>query len=319
MIRIGICGYGNLGKGVEKAIKYNPDMELVGIFSRRDIQTKEPLIKIEEFEKNKKNIDVVIMCGGSATDLPEQVPMFAKLYNTVDSFDTHKNIPEYYDTVDKINKQSNTVSLISAGWDPGLFSINRLYSEAIIPNGKTYTFWGKGVSQGHSDAIRRIKGVKNAIQYTIPIEKAIEQIRNKKVPELTNREKHIRECYVVLEENGDKDEVEEKIKSMKNYFLEYDTIVHFITEEELKTNHSKMPHGGFVIHSGATSEKNKQVIEYSLKLDSNPEFTASVLVAYARAVYRLSLKGEYGAKTVLDISPVLISPKTRQRIIKELL
>lgn len=316
MIRIGICGYGNLGKGVEKAIKYNPDMELVGIFSRRDIQTKEPLIKIEEFEKN---IDVVIMCGGSATDLPEQVPMFAKLYNTVDSFDTHKNIPEYYDTVDKINKQSNTVSLISAGWDPGLFSINRLYSEAIIPNGKTYTFWGKGVSQGHSDAIRRIKGVKNAIQYTIPIEKAIEQIRNKKLPELTNREKHIRECYVVLEENADKDEVQEKIKSMKNYFLEYDTIVHFITEEELKTNHSKMPHGGFVIHSGATSEKNKQVIEYSLKLDSNPEFTASVLVAYARAVYRLSLKGEYGAKTVLDISPVLISPKTRQRIIKELL
>lgn len=319
MIRIGICGYGNLGKGVEKAIKYNPDMELVGIFSRRDIQTKEPLIKIEEFEKNKKNIDVVIMCGGSATDLPEQVPMFAKLYNTVDSFDIHKNIPEYYDTVDKINKQSNTVSLISAGWDPGLFSINRLYSEAIIPNGKTYTFWGKGVSQGHSDAIRRIKGVKNAIQYTIPIEKAIEQIRNKKLPELTNREKHIRECYVVLEENADKDEVQEKIKSMKNYFLEYDTIVHFITEEELKTNHSKMPHGGFVIHSGATSEKNKQVIEYSLKLDSNPEFTASVLVAYARAVYRLSLKGEYGAKTVLDISPVLISPKTRQRIIKELL
>ena len=319
MIRIGICGYGNLGKGVEKAIKYNPDMELVGIFSRRDIQTKEPLIKIEEFEKNKKNIDVVIMCGGSATDLPEQVPMFAKLYNTVDSFDTHKNIPEYYDTVDKINKQSNTVSLISAGWDPGLFSINRLYSEAIIPNGKTYTFWGKGVSQGHSDAIRRIKGVKNAIQYTIPIEKAIEQIRNKKLPELTNREKHIRECYVVLEENADKDEVQEKIKSMKNYFLEYDTIVHFITEEELKTNHSKMPHGGFVIHSSATSEKNKQVIEYSLKLDSNPEFTASVLVAYARAVYRLSLKGEYGAKTVLDISPVLISPKTRQRIIKELL
>ena len=319
MIRIGICGYGNFGKGVEKAIKYNPDMELVGIFSRRDIQTKEPLIKIEEFEKNKKNIDVVIMCGGSATDLPEQVPMFAKLYNTVDSFDTHKNIPEYYDTVDKINKQSNTVSLISAGWDPGLFSINRLYSEAIIPNGKTYTFWGKGVSQGHSDAIRRIKGVKNAIQYTIPIEKAIEQIRNKKLPELTNREKHIRECYVVLEENADKDEVQEKIKSMKNYFLEYDTIVHFITEEELKTNHSKMPHGGFVIHSGATSEKNKQVIEYSLKLDSNPEFTASVLVAYARAVYRLSLKGEYGAKTVLDISPVLISPKTRQRIIKELL
>ena len=319
MIRIGICGYGNLGKGVEKAIKYNPDMELVGIFSRRDIQTKEPLIKIEEFEKNKKNIDVVIMCGGSATDLPEQVPMFAKLYNTVDSFDTHKNIPEYYDTVDKINKQSNTVSLISAGWDPGLFSINRLYSEAIIPNGKTYTFWGKGVSQGHSDAIRRIKGVKNAIQYTIPIEKAIEQIRNKKLPELTNREKHIRECYVVLEENADKDEVQEKIKSMKNYFLEYDTIVHFITEEELKTNHSKMPHVGFVIHSGATSEKNKQVIEYSLKLDSNPEFTASVLVAYARAVYRLSLKGEYGAKTVLDIPPVLISPKTRQRIIKELL
>ena len=319
MIRIGICGYGNLGKGVEKAIKYNPDMELVGIFSRRDIQTKEPLIKIEEFEKNKKNIDVVIMCGGSATDLPEQVPMFAKLYNTVDSFDTHKNIPEYYDTVDKINKQSNTVSLISAGWDPGLFSINRLYSEAIITNGKTYTFRGKGVSQGHSDAIRRIKGVKNAIQYTIPIEKAIEQIRNKKLPELTNREKHIRECYVVLEENADKDEVQEKIKSMKNYFLEYDTIVHFITEEELKTNHSKMPHGGFVIHSGATSEKNKQVIEYSLKLDSNPEFTASVLVAYARAVYRLSLKGEYGAKTVLDISPVLISPKTRQRIIKELL
>ena len=319
MIRIGICGYGNLGKGVEKAIKYNPDMELVGIFSRRDIQTKEPLIKIEEFEKNKKNIDVVIMCGGSATDLPEQVPMFAKLYNTVDSFDTHKNIPEYYDTVDKINKESNTVSLISAGWDPGLFSINRLYSEAIIPNGKTYTFWGKGVSQGHSDAIRRIKGVKNAIQYTIPIEKAIEQIRNKKLPELTNREKHIRECYVVLEENADKDEVQEKIKSMKNYFLEYDTIVHFITEEELKTNHSKMPHGGFVIHSGATSEKNKQVREYSLKLDSMPEFTASVLVAYARAVYRLSLKGEYGAKTVLDISPVLISPKTRQRIIKELL
>ncbi len=319
MIRIGICGYGNLGKGVEKAIEYNPDMELLAIFSRREIKTKVPLIKIEKAEEYKDKIDVVIMCGGSATDLPEQVPMFAKLYNTVDSFDTHKNIPEYYSKIDKINKASKTVSLISAGWDPGLFSINRLYSEAVIPNGKTYTFWGKGVSQGHSDAIRRIKGVKNAIQYTIPIEQAIEQIKNKQLPELTNRQKHIRECYVVLEKEADKNEVEEKIKNMENYFAEYNTIVHFITEEELKENHSKMLHSGIVIHSGATSENNKQVIEYSLKLDSNPEFTASVLVAYARAVYKLSLKEEYGAKTVLDISPALISPKTRQMLIKELL
>lgn len=319
MIRIGICGYGNLGKGVEEAIKYSKDMELVAIFSRRDIQTAVPLIKMEDMEQYRKKIDVVIMCGGSAKDLPNQVPQFAKIYNTVDSFDTHKNIPEYIEKINRINRESNTISLISAGWDPGLFSINRLYSEAIIPNTHTYTFWGKGVSQGHSDVIRKINGVKNAIQYTIPIDSEIEKARRGEILCLTNEQKHLRECFVVPEEGADLEDIKQKIINMKNYFEGYKVIIHFITEQELKEKHNQMPHGGSVICSGFTSTENRQIVEYSLKLDSNPEFTAGVLVAYARAVYKLSLIKDYGAKTVLDIPPVLLSSKNRDELIEKIL
>ena len=325
-IRLGILGHGNLGKGVELAIKNNDDMELIAIFTRRnpsDLKslTNTPIISISEIEKYSDKIDVLILCNGSATDLPTQTPEYSKLFNTIDSFDTHAKIPEYFSKVDKSCKETKHVSIISCGWDPGLFSINRLMSESFLPSGNTYTFWGLGVSQGHSDAIRRIKGVKNAVQYTVPIEKSVNSVKNGENPQLTVRDKHKRECYVVLEENADKHKVEKEIKNMKNYFDEYDTFVHFISEEELNAKHSKMPHGGFVIRSGKSglSEENNQIIEYSLKLDSNPEFTANVLVAYARAVYRLKEKGDFGAKTVFDIPPSMISKKTQEELLKELL
>ena len=317
-IRIGILGYGNLGRGVECAVKQNPDMELVAVFTRRapedvKILTKEAKVcTLAEIENWKDKIDVMILCGGSATDLPEQTPRYASMFNVVDSFDTHARIPEHFDNVDAAAKAAGKVGIISVGWDPGMFSLNRLYANAILPMGKTYTFWGKGVSQGHSDAIRRVPGVKNAKQYTIPVESALEQVRSGKGPDLTTREKHTRECFVVLEEGADAAKVEEAIKTMPNYFADYDTTVHFISEEELLRDHSGIPHGGFVIHSGNTgwNEENNHVIEYSLKLDSNPEFTSSVLVAYARAAYRLSKEGQSGCKTVFDIAPAYLSVQT---------
>ena len=325
-IRIGILGYGNLGKGVELAIKANDDMELVAIFTRRNpkqIQTLyfKNVLNISEMEKWKDKIDVLLLCGGSATDLPEQGPYYAKNFNTVDSYDTHAKIPEYFEAMDKSSKEGGKVSIISIGWDPGAFSLNRLFAEAFLPKGKTYTFWGKGVSQGHSDAIRRIKGVKNAIQYTIPVEESVEKVRRGENPELTTKQKHLRECYVVLEENADKEKVEKEIKTMPNYFADYHTIVHFVSEKELLKNHAQLSHGGFVIRSGYTGmkEENKELIEYSLKLDSNPEFTASILVAYARAAYRLYKNKEYGAKTIFDIAPNMIINKTNNELLKELL
>lgn len=320
-IRIGILGYGNLGRGVECAIKHNPDMELVGVFTRRAPETVKILTEtakvysVDDAEKMKDQIDVMILCGGSATDLPEQTPKYAQWFNVVDSFDTHKRIPEHFANVDKAASENGHVGIISVGWDPGMFSLNRMYANAILTNGKDYTFWGKGVSQGHSDAIRRIEGVKNGIQYTVPIEAAVDQVRSGSEPELTTRQKHLRECYVVAEEGADKAAIEEAIKTMPNYFDEYDTTVTFITEEELKANHSKMPHGGFVIRTGETGcEGNKHVIEYSLKLDSNPEFTGSVLVAYARAAHRLSQKGESGARSVFDIAPAMLSQMTPEEL-----
>lgn len=323
MIKIGIIGYGNLGKGVELAIKQNQDMELVAIFTRREPKkietyTKTKIINVSEIELWKDKIDVAILCGGSATDLPEQGPKYANLFNTIDSFDTHAKVKEYYENINNAAKKSGKLSIISVGWDPGLFSLNRLYAETILPKGNTYTFWGKGVSQGHSDAIRRIEGVKNAIQYTIPIKEAIESVRNGENPELSTRAKHTRECFVVLEENADEKYIENQIKNMPNYFAEYDTTVHFISEDELKSKHNGMPHGGFVIRSGNTGceEKTKQIIEYSLTLESNPEFTASVLVSYARAAYRLHQKGETGARTVLDIPPSLLSLKSNEELLK---
>ena len=320
-IRIGIVGYGNIGRGVEQSIKRNDDMELKAVFTRRDpasvkIQTEGAEVKhFDDMEAMKDDIDVMILCGGSATDLPVIGPKVAASFNTIDSFDTHAKIPEYFANVDKAAKEGKNVSIISVGWDPGMFSLNRLYAESILVQGSTYTFWGKGVSQGHSDAIRRIEGVKNAIQYTVPIESAMEQVRSGSEPELTTRQKHLRECYVVAEEGADKAAIEEAIKTMPNYFDEYDTTVTFITEEELKENHSKMPHGGFVIRTGETGcEGNKHVIEYSLKLDSNPEFTGSVLVAYARAAHRLSKKGESGARSVFDIAPAMLSQMTPEEL-----
>lgn len=317
-IRIGILGYGNLGRGVECAVKQNPDMELVAVFTRRapedvKILTREAKVcTLAEIENWKDKIDVMILCGGSATDLPQQTPQYASMFNVVDSFDTHARIPEHFDNVDAAAKAAGKVGIISVGWDPGMFSLNRLYANAILPMGKTYTFWGKGVSQGHSDAIRRVPGVKNAKQYTIPVESALEQVRSGEGPDLTTREKHTRECFVVLEEGADAAKVEEAIKTMPNYFADYDTTVHFISEEELLRDHSGIPHGGFVIHSGNTgwNEENNHVIEYSLKLDSNPEFTSSVLVAYARAAYRLSKEGQSGCKTVFDIAPAYLSAQT---------
>ena len=320
-IKIGILGYGNLGKGVECAIRQNEDMELAAVFTRRDPATVKILTegaavcRVEDVEAWKDKIDVMILCGGSATDLPEQTPKYAKLFNVIDSFDTHARIPEHFGNVDAAAKEGGNVGIISVGWDPGMFSLNRLYANAILPDGKDYTFWGKGVSQGHSDAIRRIEGVKNGIQYTVPIEAAVDQVRSGSEPELTTRQKHLRECYVVAEEGADKAAIEEAIKTMPNYFDEYDTTVTFITEEELKENHSKMPHGGFVIRTGETGcEGNKHVIEYSLKLDSNPEFTGSVLVAYARAAHRLSKKGESGARSVFDIAPAMLSQMTPEEL-----
>lgn len=320
-IRIGIVGYGNIGRGVEQSIKRNDDMELKAVFTRRDpasvkIQTEGAEVKhFDDMEAMKDEIDVMILCGGSATDLPVIGPKVAASFNTIDSFDTHAKIPEYFANVDKAAKEGKNVSIISVGWDPGMFSLNRLYAESILVQGSTYTFWGKGVSQGHSDAIRRIEGVKNGIQYTVPIEAAVDQVRSGSEPELTTRQKHLRECYVVAEEGADKAVIEEAIKTMPNYFDEYDTTVTFITEEELKANHSKMPHGGFVIRTGETGcEGNKHVIEYSLRLDSNPEFTGSVLVAYARAAYRLSQKGESGARSVFDIAPAMLSQMTPEEL-----
>ena len=320
-IRIGILGYGNLGRGVECAIKHNPDLELVAVFTRRAPETVKILTEtaavysVNDAEKMKDKIDVLIICGGSATDLPKQTPEYAKMFNVIDSFDTHARIPEHFDSVDAAAKESGHIGIISVGWDPGMFSLNRLYANAILTNGKDYTFWGKGVSQGHSDAVRRIKGVKDAKQYTIPVEAALEAVRNGENPDLTTRQKHTRECFVVLEEGADAAKVEEEIKTMPNYFSDYDTTVTFITEEELKANHSKMPHGGFVIRTGETGcEGNKHVIEYSLKLDSNPEFTGSVLVAYARAAHRLSKKGECGARSVFDIAPAMLSQMSAEEL-----
>ena len=325
-IKLGILGYGNLGKAVEISIKDNEDMELISIFTRRNPSeikslTNTKIIPVNEISNYKDKIDVLVLCGGSATDLPVQTPEYAKLFNVIDSFDTHAKIPEHFSNVNKSAKESNHVALISCGWDPGVFSLNRLMAESFLPKGNSYTFWGRGVSQGHSDAIRRIKGVKNAVQYTVPIEKSVNSVRNGENPKLEVREKHLRECYVVLEEGADKEEIEKEIKNMKNYFDEYDTTVNFISEEELKEKHSKMPHGGFVIRSGKTglNEENNQIIEYSLKLDSNPEFTASVLVAYARAIYRLKEKGDFGAKTVFDIPLSLLSRKTQEELLKEML
>lgn len=322
-IRIGIIGYGNLGKGVVKALKFNPDMELKGVFTRRDASQLEenglPMFHISTIEEYKNEIDVMILCGGSATDLPKQGPMVVKMFNTVDSFDTHAKIPEYFEVMDNVAKESGKVGLISVGWDPGLFSLNRLLTSCVLPNGTDYTFWGEGISQGHSDAIRRIEGVKDARQYTVPKEEALESVRSGKNPSLTTREKHSRICYVVADENADKARIEKEIVEMPNYFADYDTEVNFISEEELKANHSGMPHGGFVIRTGETSEGAKQKIEFSLKLDSNPEFTSSVLVAYARATYKLSKQGVSGAKTVFDVPYGLLSPKSPAELRKELL
>ena len=326
-IKVGIVGYGNIGRGAELAVLQSEDMELVGVFTRRDpssVKTVTPGIKVyslSDAASMKDKVDVMILCSGSATDLPEMGPELAAMFNTVDSFDTHARIPEYFAAMDKAAKESGKLALISIGWDPGLFSLNRLYGEAFLPQGSHYTFWGRGVSQGHSDALRRIPGVKNAIQYTVPVESAMEAVRSGSEPELTTREKHTRECYVVAEEGADKAEIERQIKTMPNYFDEYDTTVHFISEEELKRDHSGIPHGGFVIRSGKTgwNGENKHVIEYRLQLDSNPEFTSSVLVAYARAVYRMAKEGQTGCKTVLDVAPAYLSPKSGEELRKELL
>ena len=326
-IKIGIAGYGNLGRGVECAIKQNPDMELAAVFTRRNPESVQiltegvPVCRMEDAGEWKDRIDVMILCGGSATDLPEQTPAFAKMFNVIDSFDTHAKIPEHYANVDAAAKEGGKVGMISVGWDPGMFSLNRLYANAILPDGKDYTFWGKGVSQGHSDAVRRIEGVKDARQYTIPVESALEAVRAGENPELSTREKHTRECFVVLEEGADAAKVEEEIRTMPNYFADYDTTVHFISEEELQKNHSGIPHGGFVLRSGKTgwNGENSHLIEYSLKLDSNPEFTSCVLAAYARAAYRLSREGVSGCRTVFDIAPAYLSEKSGEELRKMML
>ncbi len=325
MIKVAICGYGNLGKGVEKAISNpaNQDMELIAVFTRRDPKTIRsvsgvPVISINDMGKYTDTIDVMILCGGSAKDLPEQGPKIANMFNTVDSFDTHAKIPEYFGKMNNSSLNAKKVSIISVGWDPGMFSIARAYTEAILPTGNTYTFWGKGVSQGHSDAIRRIKGVKDAKQYTIPIESAIERVRAGENPELTTREKHLRDCYVVAENGADLDRIEKEIKEMPNYFADYDTTVNFISESEFKERHSSMPHGGFVIRSGNTGD-NKQIVEYSLKLDSNPEFTGSIMVAYARAAVYMYKNNQFGSKTVFDVPPSFLSTESAESLIKRLL
>lgn len=326
-MKIGILGYGNLGRGIECAIRQNEDMELAAVFTRRNPETVKiltegvPVYPAEELERMQGKLDVLILCGGSATDLPEQTPSYAKYFNVIDSFDTHARIPEHFDNVDAVAKENGHVALISCGWDPGMFSLNRLYANAVLPEGKDYTFWGKGVSQGHSDAIRRVEGVKDGKQYTIPVERALEAVRNGDNPELTTRQKHLRECFVVAEEGADLSRIEAAIKTMPNYFADYDTTVHFISEEELKKEHSGIPHGGFVFLTGVTGweKEHAHIIEYSLKLDSNPEFTSSVIVAYARAVYRLSLEGVSGCKTVFDIAPAYLSPKSGAELRKHLL
>lgn len=326
-IRVGIVGYGNLGKSTELGIRQNKDMELIGVFTRRNpsevtLATEGvKAYRIEEAAQMTDQIDVMMLCGGSMSDLPIQGPQFAKLFHTVDGFDTHAKIPQYYAEVDKEAKASQKVCIISSGWDPGMFSINRLYAEAILPEGKTYTFWGKGVSQGHSDAIRRVKGVVDAKQYTIPSEQAMERVRNGEEPEFTTRDKHLRECFVVAEPGADLNRIEEEIKTMPNYFSDYHTIVHFISLEELREKHNAMPHGGFVFQSGRTGKEleNNHIIEYSLKLDSNPDFTASAMLAYARAAYRLGQEGVSGAKTVFDIAPAYLSPKTAEELRAQLL
>lgn len=324
-IRIGICGYGNLGRGVEAGLSQNPDMELTAVFTRRKpasslkIKSSVPVAHVDEAAQWKDKIDVMILCGGSANDLPEQGPALAKIFNTVDSFDTHAKIPAYFKAVDASAKAGGNLSIISIGWDPGMFSIMRLYMGSILPKGATYTFWGKGVSQGHSDAIRQIEGVTDAIQYTIPVDAAKEKIRSGQTPALTAREKHTRLCYVVAAENADKNSIEKQIKEMPNYFDEYDTTVHFISAEELKANHASLPHGGNVIHMGTTGAGNKHVAEFSLKLDSNPEFTSSVLIAYARAAYKLAANGGHGARTIFDIPPALLSAFSEEEIVKNLL
>ena len=325
-IRVGIYGYGNLGKGVEYAIRQNDDFELVGVFTRRAPETVKTVTNANVFSANdildfKDKIDVLIICGGSATDLPKQTPFLAKHFCVVDSFDTHVKIPTHFENVNSACLENSKTALISGGWDPGLFSINRLYASSVLANGKYYTFWGKGVSQGHSDAIRRISGVVDAKQYTIPVENALDLVRNGVAPELSTREKHLRECFVVVEDGADKDRIENEIKTMPNYFADYDTTVHFISQEELNKNHSKISHGGFVICSGSTGNglQNKHVIEYSLKLDSNPEFTASVLVCYARAIYKLYTENNFGCKTVFDIAPSYLSKKSSVELMKEML
>lgn len=322
LIKVGIVGYGNLGKGIESAIMQNPDLSLEAVFTRRNpeslkIKTKNvPVVSVDDILDYKGKIDVLILCGGSATDLPKQTPEYAKDFNVVDSFDTHARIPEHFDNVDKSAKMGGNVAIISAGWDPGMFSINRLYGNVILVEGNDYTFWGKGVSQGHSDAIRRIDGVVDAKQYTVPVEKALTSVRNGENPELSTREKHTRECFVVLEEYAYKEKIENTIKTMPNYFEEYDTTVNFISEKEFNENHEKMPHGGFVLRSGKTGneKENNHIIEYSLKLDSNPEFTGSALVAFARACYRMSQEGQTGCRTVFDIAPNYLSSKSPEEL-----
>lgn len=324
-IKVAIAGYGNLGRGVEAAIAQNPDMRLVGVFSRREpatvnlLDSNVPVYDIDKIEQFKDQVDVMVLCGGSKSDLPEQGPYLAKHFNTVDSFDTHAKVNEYYDALDASAQKSGKVALLSVGWDPGLFSLNRLYGETILSQGETYTFWGKGLSQGHSDAVRRVAGVKSGVQYTLPSEPAIARVRSGEQPELTTREKHTRECYVVLKEGADAEQVRESIVTMPDYFADFDTTVHFLDQTTFEQEHSAMPHGGFVIRSGVTGDNNKQTIEYSLALGSNPEFTASVLVAYTRAVYKLAVKGEVGARTVFDIPPGLLSPKGPVQLRKELL
>ena len=325
-IRIGILGYGNLGRGIEYAIGQNDDMELVGVFTRRNPSTVKtssnvPVYSAKELTTMKDKIDVLMLCGGSATDLPEQTPLYAKDFNVVDSFDTHARIPEHFSNVDAAAKSGGKIAMISVGWDPGMFSLNRLYANAILRDGNDYTFWGKGVSQGHSDAIRRIPGVKDAKQYTIPVEAALEAVRACENPELSTRQKHTRECFVVAEEGADKAKIEQEIKTMPNYFADYDTTVHFISEEELKRDHSGIPHGGFVLRTGRTGKdgEHNHVIEYNLKLDSNPEFTACVLTAYARAAYRMNQKGISGCKTVFDVAPADLSPLSPEEMRAHLL
>lgn len=324
-IRIAIAGYGNLGRGVESALAQNADMELVGVFTRREpnaisvMNESTPVHRIDAIEDFTDAIDVLILCGGSKNDLPEQGPTLASRFNTVDSFDTHAKVPGYFAAVDQSAKAGGKTAIIAVGWDPGMFSINRLFGEALLPEGTTYTFWGKGLSQGHSDALRTIPGVKGGVQYTIPVPEAIERVRSGALPALSTREKHSRHCYVVLEPGADPAEIEQAIVTMPDYFADYDTTVNFISEEDLKTNHAAMPHGGFVIRSGKTGTASTQVIEYALKLESNPEFTASVLVAYARAAFRLNRQGTIGAQSVFDIAPGLLSPKSAADLRKELL